>query len=441
MSFARGRMPDFLHGSQDKSWDRSWFCQLSLIAVSLFVSLSVNAQQHIPLTLAEAEDHALDREPGQAAFLARADALAEESVAAGQLPDPTVRMGLANFPLQSGGFTTEGMTQAQLGFRQAFPPGETRAASTRQFQSLALEMTESADGRGRDVLTSVREAWLEVYYWQRTHAIVDQSRPFFSDLVTVTRSMYSVGRKDQQDLLRAELELSRIDDRLIEINKQHARSIAALSEWLGDDADRPVAEKLPQWQQIPPVEVLQSNLLAHPALKAADARIEARQAGIVIAEERFKPGWAVDLGYGYRDGSLPNGSPRSDFVSLSVTMDLPFFRKNRQDRKLASALSERRAARESKEQLLRRLNSRLEAEYAQWTDLNRRIDLYEQQILSLASNNAQAALVAYQSDAGDFADVMRAYIDDLTTKVDHIRLQTERAKSFATLANLGGIPR
>jgi outer membrane protein TolC len=242
-------------------------------------------------------------------------------------------------------------------------------------------------------------------------------------------------------LLRAELELSRIDDRLIEINKQHARSIAALSEWVGDEADRPVAEKLPQWQQVPPVEALQANLLAHPALKAADARIDARQAGIDLAEERFKPGWAVDLGYGYRDGSLPNGSPRSDFVSLSVTTDLPFFRKNRQDRKLKSALSERRGARESKEQLLRALNSRLEGEYARWSDLNRRIDLYEQQILSLASNNAQAALVAYQSDAGDFADVMRAYIDELNTKVDHIRLQAERAQSFATLANLGGIPR
>lgn len=441
MSFVRGHMPHLLRGSHGRTCDLLRPSQLFLIAVGLLVSLIVNAQQTIPLTLGEAERVALELEPGQAALVARAEALEAESVVAGQLPDPTVRIGMANFPLQSGGFTTEGMTQAQLGFRQAFPPGETRAASTRQFQSLALEMREGAEGRGRDVLTSVRQAWLEVYYWQHTHAIVDQSRPFFSDLVTVTRSMYSVGRKDQQDLLRAELELSRIDDRLIEISKQHARAGAALSEWVGDDAGRPVAETLPQWQQVPPVEVLQSNLLAHPVMKAADARIDARQASIDLAEERYKPGWAIDLGYGYRDGFLPNGSPRSDFVSVSVTMDLPFFRKNRQDRKLASALSERRAARQSKEQLLRRLNSRLEAEYAQWHDLNRRIDLYEQQILSLASNNAQAALVAYQSDAGDFADVMRAYIDDLNTRVDHIRLQAERAQSFATLANLGGIPR
>ena len=94
-----------------------------------------------------------------------------------------------------------------------------------------------------------------------------------------------------------------------------------------------------------------------------------------------------------------------------------------------------------KRKLHRRLNSRLDAEYAQIIDLDRRIELYERQILSLAEGHAQAALVAYQSDTGDFADVMRGYIDDLNTRVDHIRLQVERAQSYTTLANLGGLSR
>jgi len=403
------------------------------------MTASVLAQQGVPLTLAEAERIALDQEPGQAVFLARAEAFEEESVAAGELPDPSLRMAIANYPIESGGFTTEGMTQAQLGIRQAFPPGDALAASTRRFESLAQEMRESADGRSRDVLTAVRDAWLETYYWQRAHAIVNESRPFFDDLVTVTRSMYSVGRKNQQDLLRAELELSRIDDRLIDINQRHARAIAVFSQWVGDDARRPIAEKQPEWTQVPTLELMQSNVLVHPVMKAAEARISARQAGVDFAEAKLKPGWALDLGYGHRNGYLADGSPRSDFVSLSVTMDLPFFRKNRQDRKLAAALSERRAASNSKEQLLRSMNSRLEAEFSRWYDLNRRIDLYEQQILALASDHARAALVSYQSNTADFTDVMRGYIDDLNTRVDHIRLQVERARSYATLANLGGL--
>ncbi|HNP35832.1 MAG TPA: TolC family protein [Woeseiaceae bacterium] len=421
--------------------DRRLVWSSPVLIAALLVSVPVLAQRALPLTLAEAEDRALDQEPGQAAFHARADALEEQSVAVGQLPDPKLRMGLANFPLESGGFTTEGMTQGQLGIRQTFPPGKTRAVSTRQFQSLAAEMSENADARGRDVLTSVRNAWLETYYWNRAHTIVTESRPFFSDLLIITRSLYAVGSKDQQDVLRAELELSRLDDRIIEINRQRTRARAALSEWVGTESSRPIAEKLPAWENMPALETMRANLVTHPALKAADARINARIAGIDLARERYKPGWALDLGYGYRDGSLPNGSPRSDFVSLSVTVELPLFRKNRQDRGLAAALSERRAATESKEQLLRRLSSQLDAEYARWQELSRRVDLYERLILTQAKDQANAALAAYQSEASDFADVMRGFIDELNTRLDHIRLQTERAQSYAVLANLGGLPR
>ena len=415
--------------------------QLFSIHLGVLAVTAAHAQQDIPLTLAAAEDLAIEQEPGRNAMLAQADAFDEESIAIGQLPELKLRMGIANFPIQSGGFTTEGMTQAQLGLRMEFPPGGVLDASSRQYESLAIEMRENADSRGRDVLTAVRAAWLETYYWQRTHAIVDEVRPFFADLATVTRSLYSVGRKNQQDLLRAELELSRLDDRLIQINNQHSMAIAALSEWVGRDAHRPIAEKLPEWRTLPPLPSMQSKLAEHPTLMAANARIDAKEAGINVAEEDHRSGWVWDLGYGYRDGYLPDGTSRSDFVSLSVTMDLPFFKDERQGRRLAAAFSERRAAEASREELLRRLNSRLEAEFVRWTELSRRIDLYENQILTQAGANAQASLVAYQSDAADFANVMRAYIDDLNARVEHTRLQVERAKSFATLANLGGIPR
>lgn len=440
MHFNRGLAPESLRKPVFCKRSHSYYVYLVLLLFST-ISTPLQAQYRIPLTLAEAEGRALEEEPGRTAYEARAEALEEQAVAAGQLPDPQLRMGLANFPLESGGFTTEGMTQGQLGFRQSFPPGKTRSINTRQFQSLASEMDQNADARSRDVLTAVRNTWLETYYWQRAEIIVTDSRPFFSDLVTVTRSLYAVGSKNQQDVLRAELELSRLDDRLINIGKQQAQARAALSQWIGADASRPIAGKLPGWTSLPPLEALRAALGAHPALKAFDARIDARAAGIDLAQERYKPGWALDFGYGYRDGSLPGGEPRSDVVSLSVTVDLPLFRQNRQDRSLRAAFSERRAAINSKEELLRRLASQLDAEHARWRELSRRIALYEQQILALAEDQATAALAAYQSEAGDFADVMRAYIDDLNTRLELIRLYTERAQSYAVLANLGGLPR
>ena len=410
-----------------------------VLLVTLLVPLALQAQQRVPLTLGEAERLALDQEPGLMALHERALALGEESVAASQLPDPQLRVGLANYPIESGGFSTEGMTQAQIGYRQAFLPGEYRESATRRYESLAESATQSAAARERAVIMQTRQAWLELYYWTRARDIVLASRPFFEDLVAVTTSLYSVGRKSQYDVLRAELELARLDDRLIEIERRHGQARSDLSRWIGDAASRPVAESLPSWEPAPNRATLQANLASHPSIAAADARVAAEDADVVRASESKKPGWVLDVGYGYREGYLPSGEPRSDFISIGVTVDLPLFSSNRQDRSVAAALRERTAARYDKAELTRELTSRLDSEYQRFEDLTRRIALFETQILDIASGQAEAALLSYQADTGDFSDVMRSSIDDLNTRLDYVRIQVERGQSHAALANLGGL--
>ena len=248
-----------------------------------------------------------------------------------------------------------------------------------------------------------------------------------------------MGRKTQQVVLRAELELSRLDDRLIDIERRRGRAQSALAEWIGEDARRPVASNFPNWNSLPPLADLHDGLRTHPALTAANAEVDASDASVKIADERSKPSWALDIGYGYREGNLPNGDPRSDLVTVGVTVGLPFFRKKSVDSTLTAALQERTAAKSSMLRLERELGRQLEAEHAQWRELTRRLDLYDTQILQQASDQAEAALLAYQSDAGDFADVMRSYIGYLNTQIEHIRLSVDRAQSYAVLANLAGL--
>ena len=414
---------------------------IAVIGLLVWPFTEASAQHDVPLTIAEAEDLALAAEPGQQALRARAAALEEQAVVAGALPDPMLRVGLNNYPIESGGFTTEGMTNAGAVYRQAFPRGDTRSLSNLKFTRLAEAQAREAAARGDDVLAATRIAWLDLYYWTRAHEMVTESRPFFADLATITRSLYAVGRRNQQDVLRAELELSRLDDRLIDIERQQLRARAQLGQWIGDDAKRRVADKLPQWGVAPPLENLLISLQAHPALQAADARIAAQDSSVDLAEQRNRPGWALDVGYAHRNGSLPNGDPRSDFVTVGVTVDLPFFRKKSVDSTLSAALQDRSASLADKERLRRSLESQLTAEYARWQELSRRLALYEERILIQARDHAQASLLAYQNDRGNFADVMRGYIDDLNTRIDYVRLNVEHEQAYAVLANLGGIPR
>lgn len=409
---------------------------LSTAAVALWAA-PVRAAE--PLSLGEAEALALDAEPGREALVARADAIAERARAADALPEPQLRVGLNNYPIESGDFSTEGMTSASLGIRQAFPPGASRRLESEQLDWQAEATRETAFARNGRVLSAVRSAWLDVYYWQQAEVQVRSTRPFFEDLVTITESLYSVGRNTQQDVLRAELELSRLEDRLIDIERHEAVARARLREWIGNAAGRPLAQELPAWNAIPVVEDLLPRLEEHPELRAAEADLEARRKAVALANEKKKPGWMLDVGYAYRDGELTPGNPRSDFVTIGVTVGLPFTRRDSIDSRLTAALGERTAAELDREQRRRALESNLFAEHARFEELTRRLALFDSRILAQVRAQAVAALDAYRSDTADFADVMRAYIDDLDTRTEYLRLSVERASGYAALAYLGGL--
>jgi len=408
-------------------------------SLGLWLSLTAVAQNNAPLTLAEAEVLAAGNEPGAIAIREQAAALRERAVVAGALPSPSLRLGLNNYPVESGGFSTEGMTQLNLGLRQAFPAGKTLKLGERRLRSLSQGLIEQAEARGRNVLADVRSAWLELYFLDRAENLILESRPFFADLSDTTRSLYAVGRKSQQDVLRAELELSRLDDRLVDIERRRRQARAMLAEWIGVEAERPIAASWPSWPVLPALEELRDRLDRHPLLLAASAEVDASDTGVDIAEERQKPRWSLDVGYGYREGRLASGQPRSDMVTVGVSMELPWFRKRSIDGALAAALRERSATQSSKLRLERELIRRLETGHAEWQQLERRLVLYDGQILVQSREQAEASLTAYQNDAGDFADVMRSYIGYLNIRIEHVRLKVDQAHAYVVLANLGGL--
>lgn len=434
MFFNRGCKPDRIlyFGRAVAGAALLWFAGAAASAPGTAVTDAV-------LEITEAARIAVADEAGGQGLLAQAHALREQSVAAGQLPDPSVRVGLMNYPVEAGGFATEGMTSAQVGVRQAFPPGQTRRLGARQLEIQAAAVTENAHAREREVLERVRQRWLDTWYFVAAQQTVTLMRPLFGDLLEVTTSLYSVGQRDQQDVLRAELELARLEDRLLEMVRREAGARAMLANWLGAHSQRPLPGELPAWPEPPSLEQLQQQLLLHPAVRAAEQMVRSRSAAVALARQQSKPGWAIDVGYAFRDGRLPNGASRSDFISVGVMFDLPLFKENRQDRRIEAAVSERRAAQHQREALWLRLSSELRQHYEDWHDLSGRLQLYEQTLLPVTRAQTEAALSAYQSDAGDFADVMRGAIAELNTQLEYLRLRVDRARAWATLAYLGGL--
>jgi outer membrane protein TolC len=390
------------------------------------------------LDLGEAIRIALDNDPASAASRATARAYTENAVADGQLPDPRLRTGLYNLPLDDFDIDSQPTTQLRLGVEQAFPRGDTLHHRQLRAESLAGEAQATAATTSLQTVRDVRRYFLELYYQVRAAAIVAETRELFAQLVDITQAHYGSGRVSQQDVLRASLELARLDDRATRIETAADESRAALAEWLDAAADQPLANRFPDLPDLPAKAQLDAALLQHPVLQAETARVNAMKQGVRIAQEQYKPGWSAGVEYRKRFGDDPDGDPRSDMMAAMLTVDLPLFTGNRQDRRLAASIAETEAAELRRDDKLRELRRMLATDYAEWQRLGERALLYESRLLREATANAEASLHAYQSGVTEFTTLMRARITELDVRLDELRIRVDRARAQANLLYLAG---
>lgn len=413
----------------------------TLFALSLLVygSAAVATGQGASLTLPEAEKLALGTDPTIKRFETKAQAMDAQAVADGQLPDPQLKVAMLNLPVDTFSRSEQAMTQLQLGLQQAFPRGHSLSIMTHREQALAEADRARAQTQRTGVLQSVRDSWLELYYWRQAKRIVQDMRPLFAKLAQITRFEYGTGRKNQQDVLRAQLELSRLDDRVTRIEAARDAAQAQLAEWVGQPAaQRPLPPDLPALATLPARDDLEKQLFEHPQVLTQDALVKAGERGVDLARAQYMPGWRVDVSYGFRSGNEPSGADRPDFFSAMVYVDLPIFTNKRQDKGLAAARQREQAARFARDDRIRALRSMLDGTYARWDRLNERARLYERRIVPEARQNATVSLEAYQNDDTDFTTLMRAAIAELQARLDALNVRVERAKAHVKLLYLAG---
>jgi outer membrane protein TolC len=414
-----------------------------------------------PLTLEMAVTAAQANDPWLVGNRHSQDAVESLSVAAGTLPDPKVSLGLANVPVDSFDFNQEAMTQVKVGVAQMFPRGDSLAIRQKQLETLGSQFPHQRVDRRAKVVVTVSKLWLDAYKAQESIMLIQKDRPLFEQLADVAEASYSaaLGRTRQQDIIRAQLELTRLDDRLTVLKQQQDAFMEKLSEWVSEYfreeySDTSAAATLRSWSSLeldrnrPDMKMLHESLYLkdgesdpqklfkyfsrHPSLLALDQKIEASEIGVDLAKEKYKPEWGVNANYGYRDEDL-NGNDRADFVSVGLSFDLPFFTSNRQDKEVESSVSLAKAVRTEKWALLRKMVADFEKNKTQLKKLDERQLLYRDQLLPQMRDQAEASLTAYTNDDGDFAEVVRARIAELNAQIDALHIDVERQKSIIEL--------
>jgi len=381
------------------------------------------------LTLADAERVAIERDSVLQQLEAEAFAMRERAIAEGQLMDPKLRFGAVNVPVDSFNLDDEDMTMLEVGVSQEFPGGRTRELARQRMEESAAAAEAVAGDRRLIVRREVRRAWTELGYVARARELLDSQTDWVEQMRAAARARYASGEGTQLDLLRAGLDIAMLREQQLDLERDAAMRRAQLGRWIGDDAAaRAGPFALPARSELEPLAALEPRVLHHPAQVDFERRIEAAQTGVDLAKQRYKPGWMLDMSYGLRSGSM-GGESRPDMLSAMVTVDLPLFRANRQDREVAAARADARGLHEMHDDHQREMQAMLAEAWAiaaRTAELER---LYESELVPLAEQSVQAALLAFRANRVMVDEVIETRRVALETWLKHLRLVADRSQA------------
>jgi outer membrane protein TolC len=410
-----------------------------LSVLTVVVPNFANAQEP-PLNLQDAVSIAVQEDPWLTASKQTQEAFASEAIASSSLPDPKISLTAASFPVDSFSSRQEGMTQLIVGVSQTFPRGDTLSLSRKQKNQLAQKQPLLRADRIAKVKTTVTKLWLDVFFSQQSIRLIESDRALFEQLVSTAKASYTSteGKARQQDVIRAQLELTRLDDRLTSLRQKEERFQSKLSEWIGAIAKSKLPDDVPNLTlqealsspSTMPKQALYELIKGHPVLQATDQDISASETSVELAQQGYKPQWSTNLKYGHRNDA-PSGNDRADLFSAGVTFDIPLFTDNKQDEQVRSAKYKTEAKRTEKLLIARQLIANLRSTFVQLNRLNERAALYREELLPQMSAQSEAALTAYNNDDGDFAEAVRSQIAEVNAKIDALAIAINRQKLIA----------
>lgn len=380
------------------------------------------------------------------------EAIEESSIAAGTYADPKVTIGAANIPTDTFDLNQEAMTQLKVGISQMFPRGDSLEIRQEQLKLQASQYPYQREDRKGKLTVQIAQLWLEAYKAQESIALIEKNRSLFEQLADIAESSYSstFGKTRQQDIIRAQLELTKLEDRLTLLKQKKDTALLSLSEWLSDFTEDKInsgnileSSNLLLPRSFPNIEMINPNYFNlkedsekiltmfenHPSIKNIEQKIKATSKSIKLARENYKPQFSVNTSYAKREDDLM-GRNRADLFSVGLTFDLPIFVKNKQDKELQVAMLKTKSVETEKILQYKKLFSLYETTKADLIRLKERQSLYLTKLLPQMNEQSEASLTAYTNDDGDFPEVVRSRISLLNAQIDILNINVDIQKNI-----------
>lgn len=379
-------------------------------------------------------EQALENNPEILASRSRVLAASERPSRARSLPDPMVGLAVRNvgFPRLSLGDEM----MSVVGFRatQALPyPGkrDLRAATATAGIDVAAARLSTLRRR---IVRELAESWFELDYVARAIETVEETRALLENLEQTAEARYAVGEGIQQDVLKAQVEVSVLMKRLVVLEQQRDSVVTRINRIAdrrsGAPLDDPAATTPPDWEA--ELDSLQRQAVGDAAIVRERARrVDRQEAAVAEARKERMPDFQVSTAWMNR-GGLP------DIWEVNLGMTLPLYRESKQDRTVAEAEAELDAIRHEHADARTVVSAAVRDQYLKADRAARLMLLYRDAILPQATLSWESASAGYEVGRVDFLTVLDNLVKLLTFRIELDRQRVDYLQALARLEELTG---
>jgi outer membrane protein TolC len=355
------------------------------------------------------------------------------------LPDP--QFGLQQVSVGSprpfAGYTNSDFAYIGLGISQDFPyPGKLKLKGeiAKRDADVSGQQYESVR---RSVIAGVKAAYFQLAYLSKTLGILESDGQLLQQVEKAADARYGSGMGNQQDLLQAQLESTKL---LAEITMHHldvAKSEAQLKELVNLSQSSPDIEPSDPTETPLPYsyeELLTAAKKQNPQIGGADKMIERQRLQVNLARKDFYPDFNLQYMWQRTD---PTQS-RAYYV-LSFGVRVPIYRERKQRPELAQAEAELGQSRSTAEAQSQQVASELRVEYETAQKTAELLKIYEEGLLPQSHTEFQAGVVAYQNNRQDFQALFASFLDVLRLDEEYWKNIADRETALARLEELTGM--
>ncbi len=390
----------------------------------------------MPTSLRELIQEAEQKNPQIAASFHAWQASRNVPKQASALPETqlSVQQFSVGSPRPFAGYSNSDFAYIGFGASQDIPYPGKRQLRGRVAEHEADSMEAQTDSVRRAVVGNLKMVYFRLAYIQQTLGVLQRSDALLNQVQEASEARYRVGQGNQQDVLKAQLQHTKILQEVAHHHQEEGRLEAQIKQVLGrpqESADIVAETLILRTLPYSAAELLQKAREQNPDVHSKQASIRQQETQVELAHKNFRPDFNVQYNYEH------TGSQTRDYYMATFGIRLP--NRGRQKAELAEAQENQERARQELDSESQRVLSEVQQQYVRATTAEERLKIYSDGLVPQSEATFQSALSAYQSNRQDFESLLSGFLDVLNLDLEYRSELVEHESALAELERLTGV--